>query len=621
MLTGSKGTGQDGLPTGALISRLLALGWRYRAGCLKVILLQVVLLTLALSGLGFSGLGIDYVHHQVAPSTRPPHWPFGLEPPATWPPMAVLGLVAGLILVLAIARSLLNYTYTIAVARLVQQNIVVDLRAEVYNKLQRLSFRFFDANASGTLINRVTGDVQALRMFVDSVMVETIILVVSLAVYITYMVSIHPLLTAACLATTPLLWTVSLIFSRLVRPAYTRNRDLVDDMILDLSETIQGIHVIKGFARENEVRARFERANRAVLDQKRSIFWKVSLFRPAMDFLGQLNLVVLLGYGGYLVMTDALPLGAGLVVFLGLLQRVSGQVNTIANIMDSAQQSLAGARRVFEIIDTPVEIASQPQAKRLPRARGAVRFENVAFDYTSGEPVLADVSFDVQPGQRVAIVGPTGSGKSTLLSLIPRFYDPTRGRILVDGIDSRELSLEDLRRNIGLVFQESFLFSNTVAANIAFGHPDATREQVEQAARAAAAHDFVMRLPKGYDTVLGEGGADLSGGQRQRLAIARAILLSPAILLLDDPTAAVDAHTEHEILLAMENAMQGRTTFLVTHKFSSLRRANLVLVLDRGRVAQAGTHDQLMRTKGPYRRLARLQFEEEAEPGTGVSAA
>jgi ATP-binding cassette subfamily B protein len=266
---------------------------------------------------------------------------------------------------------------------------------------------------------------------------------------------------------------------------------------------------------------------------------------------------------------------------------------------------------VFEVLDAPVEIVSPPHPKPLLHARGEVRFENVSFGYNGADnPELRDVSFETRAGECTAILGPTGSGKTTLLSLIPRFYDPLRGRVLVDGTDVRELNLGDLRRNVGLVFQESFLFSNTVTANIAFGHPHATREEIEQAARIAAAHEFIIQLPRGYDTLLGEGGKDLSGGQRQRLAIARALLLNPAILLLDDPTAAVDPETEKEILEAIENAMRGRTTFIVANRISTLRRANRIIVLEDGRIVQTGTHDELMRVNGPYRRTAEVQFAE-----------
>jgi len=263
---------------------------------------------------------------------------------------------------------------------------------------------------------------------------------------------------------------------------------------------------------------------------------------------------------------------------------------------------------VFEVLDAPIEVRSRPDALRLERARGAVAFEDVGFDFQELDPVLRDLSFRVEPGQCVAVVGATGAGKSSMLSLLPRFYDVTAGRITLDGQDLRDLELEDLRRNIGIVFQESFLFSNSVAANIAFGHPDASREQIERAARIACAHDFITALPQGYETVLGEHGVNLSGGQRQRLALARAILLEPSILILDDPTAAIDPETEQGILEAMDRAIAGRTTFIVAHRLSTLRRADLIVVLEKGRIVQTGTHADLIRRPGLYQRLARLQI-------------
>ncbi len=594
-----------------LIRRLLALSWRYRAECIKVLVCQTVLLALGLLGLGALGLGIDFLLHQLRPATSPPHWPWGFAPPQAWPAIGVLGLIGGVMLAMSLLRGVLNYVYGIAVARLIQQEIVVHLRAQVYDKLQRLSFRFFDANASGTIINRVTGDVQNVRLFVDGVIIQGVIMALSLAVYLVYMLNLHVMLTVACLATTPLLLFASLVFSHYIRPAYARNRDLVDTMVGTLSESIQGIQVVKGFALEEEERQRFARANGAVRDQQRFIFWRISLFGPSLDFIGQCNLAVLLGYGGWLVINHELQLGTGLLVFSGLLQQFSGQVSNIATITNSIQQSLIGARRVFEVLDAPVEILSRPGAAAPRAVRGELRFEGVGFSYQPGEPVLAGIDFAVAPGQCVAILGATGSGKSTLISLIPRFYDPTQGRILLDGRDLRDLDLDTLRRNIGLVFQESFLFSNTVAANIAFGHPKATPAQIERAARIAQAHDFISALPRGYETVLGESGIGLSGGQRQRLAIARAVLLEPAILLLDDPTAAIDPETEQEILAAMDQAISGRTTFIIAHRLSTLRRADLILVLEGHAIVQRGTHEQLMAVQGPYQRVAKLQLVDE----------
>lgn len=600
------------LSSWGLVRRLLGLAWHYRAGCIRVVSLQVVLLSLGLAGLGLTGVGIDVVKASIVPGSAAPRWPFGLHPPAAWTPMETVAAVSAGILALALTRSWLNCAYSTAVARLVQGEIVTALRAQVYDRLQRLSFRFFDANASSSLINRVTRDVQATRLFIDGVLIQSLIMALSLVVYVIYMAHIHAGLTAACLATTPVMWVISVRFSRLVRPAYRKNRELVDRLVTVLSESVQGIAVIKGFAREGHTLERYTVANRDVREQNFWIFDRVTTFGPLITFLSQANLVVLLAFGGGLVIRGSLPLGTGLIVFAGLLQQFSSQVANLTNLANSVQESLTGARRVFEVIDAPVEITSPPGARRLPQhCPCSVTFDHVRFGYDPEAPVLRDVSFTVEPGQCVAILGATGSGKSTLLSLIPRFYDPCAGRVLVNGVPVRDLHLEDLRRNVGTVFQESFLFSNTIAACIAFGRPEATRDQIERAARVAAAHRFIERLPQGYETVVGESGKGLSGGQRQRLAIARAILLEPSILLLDDPTAAIDAQTEHDILEAMDSATAGRTTFVVAHRLSTLRRADLVLVLENGRVVQAGRHADLAEQKGPYRWIIGHQLADE----------
>ncbi|HEY1107360.1 MAG TPA: ABC transporter ATP-binding protein [Opitutaceae bacterium] len=596
----------------ALVWRLTGFAWRYRLHCLKVLSIQLVLLSLGIFGLGLTGVGIDYIKHKIDGT------PLGanklhLTLPETWPYWQVLGMLAGLILLFALARAALNYTYAVSVNKLVQQRLVVDLRAEVYDKLQRLSFRFFDANTTSSIITRVTSDVQGVRMFVDQVLIQSVIMVISLTVYLIYMVSLNATLTLCCLATTPLLWLLSAWHTRRTQPEYAQNRTLVEKMVQTFVESIQGIAVTKGSGREAEDRARFEAANNAVLKQQGIIFWRVSLFSPAIGFITRINMMVLIGYGGWLVIQGELPLGTGLVVFAGLLEQFSGQVNNVATIVNSVQQSLIGARRVFEILDAPVEVKNAPDALRRPKLIGDVKFENVSFTYSGAEAVVRNVDLEVKAGQCVAILGATGAGKSVLMSLVPRFFDPTAGRLLIDGVDARQIHLDDLRRNIGVVFQESFLFSNTVAANIAFGHPEATPAQIEKAARIAAAHDFISKLPKGYDTVLGESGNTLSGGQRQRLAIARAVLLEPAILLLDDPTAAIDSETEHEIFEALDRAIAGRTTFIVAHRLSTLRRADFIIVLENGRIVQRGTHEQLMREKGPYLHVASLQLVDDRE--------
>ncbi|KYF88355.1 sugar ABC transporter, partial [Sorangium cellulosum] len=559
----------------SLLLRLLELTWAYRGRVFRVLGYQIVLLSLGLAGLGLTGLAIDILRHRLDRSVAAPALPLGLGrlvDVERAPMLAVLSIGAA-ILAMAAARAVLNYGYALAVGHLVHMEIVPDLRARVYDKLQRLSFRFFDANKSGSLINRVTSDVQLVRSFVDGVLLQSVIMVLSLGVYVAYMLRAHVLLTLACLAPTPLLWIASTLFARWVRPAYLRNRELVDRMVLSFTEGLQGIQVIKGLGREREAHRRFDERNREVREQQQDTFRKVSVLSPTIDLLGQITLVILLGMGGLLVARDRMTLGQ-LVVFASILQQFSGQVASMATIVNTAQQSFIGARRVFEVLDTPVEITSPEAPARAAQVEGRLVFERVTFGYDASKPVLHDVDLDIAPGQFVAVVGPTGAGKSTLLSLIPRFYDPTSGRVLLDGTDLRRHDLDLIRRRMGVVFQDNFLFSNTVAANIAFGAPHATREQIERAAVVACAHEFIRDLPEGYDTELGESAANLSGGQRQRLAIARAVLLDPPLLLLDDPTAAVDASTEREILDAILSATRGRTTIMATHRPHLLRRAH-----------------------------------------------
>ncbi|QDU72401.1 ABC transporter ATP-binding protein [Mucisphaera calidilacus] len=591
-----------------LILRLLGLAWRYKTGSLCVVGLQVLLLSLTLSGLGFVGLGLDVLGHDIGVLDRAPAWPFGWEPSEDWTTLSLALLLAGAVLAIALVRFVLEHIATVQKSMLVQR-IIVDLRSEVYDKVQRLSFRFFSDNTSGSIINRVTGDVQAVRRFIDGVVIELLLMALTLVFFLVYMLQIHALLTLACLATTPALWILTGLFSKRVKPAYRTNRELFDHSIAVLSENIQGVHVVKGFWTQDQEIEKYKASNTKVLDQKEWIFKQVCLFVPLISFVPNLNLVVLLGFGGYLYASGELAFGTGLIVFSRLLEQFSAQVGNIAQVANAMQQSLTGAQRVFEVIDEPVEINEPANALSLQRPQGRVVFENVGFAYNPDTPdVLNDISLTAEPGKAIAVVGATGAGKSTLLSLIPRFYDPTRGRVTLDGHDLRQLDLDDLRRSIGVVFQESFLFSTTIAENIAFGHPEATQQQITRAAEIAQAHHFINQLEDGYNMILAEGGGNLSGGQRQRLAIARALLLDPAILILDDPTSAIDPETEHEILDAMHHAMDGRTTFIVAHRLSTLKRADLVVVLERGTIVQCGTHEQLMAEDGHYYEAANLQL-------------
>ena len=582
-----------------VLVRLLLVAWEYRYRCALVLGCQAALLGLTVFGLGLTGRAIDAVRGALVPGAPPAGAEVG---GVEWPsltPFGVVEVTAAILIALGIARAALGYLYGAAVADLVQGRIVPRIRARVYAKLQSLSLRFFDGHTSGALLNRITSDVQLLRSFVDGVLVQSLVIVLALVVYVAYMLQKHVVLTVACLATTPLVWLVTTGFSRRVQPAYLRSREQMDDLVLLVSETIQGVHVVKGFAAEPSILARFESRNAAVRDGQQRIFAQVSRYTPSIDVFSHANVVSLLGYGGVLVAQGRLTLG-DIVVFAGLLQQLSTQVTTMSTIVNTLQESLIGARRVFEVLDAPVEAASPPAAPALESVRGAIRFDAADFSYAPGRPVLQGIDLAIRPGECVALFGGAGAGKSTLLSLVPRFYDVERGCVRVDGVDVRDLDLDSLRRRVGVVFQETFLFSHTVAANIAFGHPDASRAQVERAARLASAHTFIEALPGGYDTLLGEQAGNLSGGQRQRLAIARALLMDPSILLLDDPTASVDAATAQEILSGLKSVIEGRTVLLATHRPALLRLADRVVVLEGGRVVRQGTHVSLLHAGGAY---------------------
>lgn len=589
-----------------LLRRLLRLALEYRGPCTAVMLMQIALVALGLSTLGMTGLGIDYLSSQVLKKSPPAHWPFGLQPPAAWSSLQVVAVLSGMILIVAVLTAALKYLAAVASSAL-SQEVLIRIRTDVYAKLQQLSFNFYDAGESSSIINRAAGDASNVRNFIDGVIIKVLTVFLTLTVYLIYMFKMHVWLTIACLASTPLLWVGAVIFSRLVQPAYRHASELSDVMIRTLVENLQGIQVVKGFARETEQADRFQQATDNIRDLKESIFFRISTFQPVIGLLTQINMLVLIGYGGTLVIRGELALGAGLFVFANLLHEFANQVSQITNIANSIQTSLASAERVFEVLDEPIQIAACSDALRLARVSNSIEFDNVSFGYNPDRFILRDISLRIKTGECIGITGPTGSGKTTLLSLLKRFYDVSFGSICLDGVDLRQLNLDDVRRSMGIVFQDSFLFSNTVAANIAFGVPEATLEEVTTAAKIAAADEFIREMADKYDSMVGEHGSNLSGGQRQRLALARAIVTNPSVLLLDDATASVDPETEHEIREAMVSAMRDRTTIVVSNRLSTLRQTDRIVVLQNGMISAIGTHQQLLNSCAYYRELADLQ--------------
>lgn len=592
-----------------LIRWMLGLCIQFRWLFSAALVLQVALAASAVVGLNLIGLGIDYLRFALAGDEVPVQWPLGIAPPQSWGALEVLAVIAACAVLAALVNGLLQYGSGRVVACLVHARLAPDLQNRVFAKLQEGCMRFYGSNSTGSVINRATGDVQSVRSFVDLALMEAVTLVITFVVYVAYMARIHVGLTVACLAVAPLMALASAFFSKLTRPRFRLYRESFDRMILYLAETIRGAEIIKGFSLESRVKARMGEMNDDLWDRQNSIFFATSVFAPSVNFLSQVGMFALLVYGGRLVIAGELPVGAGLVVFAGLLQQYSNRITNVAQIANALQESLTGAQRLQEILGMQSSILPATQPDVVSSIQGAVSFEGVAVSYREDRSALQDVSFEVEPGETVAIVGATGSGKSTLLNLIPRLYDPGMGRVTIDGIDARSLDLEFLRRNVGIVFQESFLFSASIFDNIRFGRQWATQEQVRRAAEIAQAAEFVDALEFGYDTVVGEMGVDLSGGQRQRLAIARAVLSDPPILLLDDPTSAIDPATEAEILRAMQEASRGRTTFIAAHRISTLRKADKIIVLEAGRIAQFGTHESLIEEGGLYGEVVQSQSE------------
>jgi ATP-binding cassette, subfamily B, multidrug efflux pump len=485
-------------------------------------------------------------------------------------------------------------------AERISQNVAFDIRNQLFARIQRLSFSYLDRNQTGQLMIRATDDVEKVRLFIGQGLVMALqSFVLLLATLLVLWFSNHAL-TLVILPILPIAFVVFFAFGAIAQPMFMAVQVRIGALNTVLQENVAGLKVVRAFGREPEEQVRFGNSAEALLAQQLRVSRTFSFLFPVVFLIANLGQAAVLYFGGGQIISGTLTLGEWqkFSLYLAYVFMPMGQLGFIINLMS---QAAASAQRIFEILDTQSEIQDKPGATQLDRVSGQVRFEHVTFRYfKGGEAVLNDVSFDVEPGQTLALLGATGSGKTTIINLLPRFYDVTEGRLLVDGHDVREVTVESLRDQIGIVLQETTLFSGTIRDNIAYGRPDAGLDEVVAVARAAAAHQFIMSFPLGYETPVGERGSTLSGGQKQRIAIARALLLNPRILILDDSTSSVDLSTEYQIQQALSQLMRGRTSFVIAQRISTVRNADQILVLDKGRIVARGTHAELLETSEIY---------------------
>ena len=520
--------------------------------------------------------------------------------------MVMLNIIAVGILIIFFLRGIFFFGQTYLMSY-VGQRVIIDIREAVYRHLQRLSLSYFDKRQTGAIMSTVTNDVSALQAaLVESVVemvTETIILIGSLL----SMFFLHWKLSLLTLFTMPLILQAINTFGRKLRKAGRVLQERTADITAVLQETIAGIRVIKSFAREEHEISRFTQENFYNFRAQMKTSQLMAALTPIIEFFAAIGVVVIIWYGGMEVIEGTITSGA-LIAFLIYVVNLANPVKRISRVYGNIQRALAAAERVFEVLDTKSDIQEQPDAIVLPTVQGHVAMNNVTFSYTPGHNALDNVSLEVNPGQMIAIVGPSGAGKTTIANLLPRFYDPQAGSILVDGHDIRTITLQSLREQIGIVPQETILFNGTVYDNILYGRLDASEAEVIAAAQAANAHEFIEKLPDQYNTSIGERGATLSGGQRQRIAIARAILKNPRILILDEATSALDTESEKLVQQALDKLMVGRTSFVIAHRRSTVQRADLIVVLAKGAIVELGTHSELLAKGGLYRKLHQVQF-------------
>ncbi len=503
------------------------------------------------------------------------------------------------------------------------QSVAFELRNDIFAKVQKLSFSYYDQNQTGQLMIRATDDVEKVRLFIGQGLLQLVGALVLLGATLFLLFSSNAELALAAVPVLPVALVTFMLFGTITGPLFARVQEKLSALNTILQENLAGIKVIQAFTREPQEQARFRTAADNVFNQQIAVTRILVFLFPTIFLIANLGQASVSYFGGRLIINGALTLGQWqefslylLYLFIPLAQ--------FGIIITQLGQAAASAGRIFEILDAKSDVTDKPNASTLPVVQGRVRFDKVTFRYFGGgEPVLREVSFEAQPGQTVALLGATGSGKTTIINLLPRFYDPTEGRITIDGYDLRDVTLDSLRKQIGIVLQETTLFTGTIRDNIAFGKPEATEAEVVAAAQAAAAHDFIVDFPQGYDTPVGERGSTLSGGQKQRIAIARALLLNPRILILDDSTSSVDLATEAKIQAALDTLMRGRTSFVIAQRISTVMNADLILVLEKGRVVGMGRHTDLLEDNPIYAEIYRSQLmtEKHADPSLELSPA